>query len=215
MTKAISIIENNWQVLVTRASNKLIDCFKLRHSVFSEELRWVKTEQSKMEIDKYDFASTHVMAYQEDTVKGYMRITPEHSPWLLNDTFSFLIEDKNYQFEKNSAEVTRLAVDIISRDAKVKDTFTVCDLLIKGLLAHAQQNNIQYWYIVVSRQILSLLKRKGLPCEILGKTVTMPDGVRTVAAKIDVRQFISACNQFYLTNTAPEPAENISYLQAA
>ena len=77
-------------------------------------------------------------------MKGYMRITPEHSTWLLNDIFSFLIEDKNYQFEKNSAEVTRLAVDIISRDAKVKDTFTVCDLLIKELLAHAQQNNIQY-----------------------------------------------------------------------
>ena len=47
MTKAISIIDNNWQVLVTRASNKLIDCFKLRHSVFSEELRWVKQNKVK------------------------------------------------------------------------------------------------------------------------------------------------------------------------
>ncbi|WP_281559350.1 acyl-homoserine-lactone synthase [Thalassomonas sp. RHCl1] len=211
MENNIFMQENGFDLAVSKKHKLLIDCYKLRHDVFAKELEWVAEEDNRLEIDKFDFASNHIVISQNQKVNAYMRVTPKHSPWLLTDTFSFLInEGRDHEFLDNSVEVTRLAVDAQFRKLKIHQQFTLCDMLIKGLLQFSLENNIKHWYIVVSQEIFSLLNRRGLDCQQLGKTTVMPDGVRTLAARIDVETFIENCAAYYLDFNMQEQEQQLA-----
>ena len=199
MENNILMQENGFELAVAKKHILLKNCFKLRHDVFAKELGWVAEEEDNLEIDKFDFTSNHILISQNQKVNAYMRITPQHTPWLLTDTFSFLLnEGKEHKFLDNSVEITRLAVDEKLRRLKLNQQFTLCDMLIKGLLKFSLENNIKHWYIVVSQEIFALLNHRGLDCKQLGKTTIMPDSVRTIAARIDVESFIENCPDYYL-----------------
>ena len=205
MNNVINISENGFNLAVAKRHRLLNDCYRLRHDVFAQELGWVDEDNQGLERDKFDFASNHILISQNKKVNAYMRITPKHAPWLLTDTFSFLInEGKDHEFLDNSLEVTRLAVDAKFRSLRLHQQFTLCDMLIKGLIKYSLENDITHWYIVVSLEIYNLLNRRGFDCKKLGKVTTMPDGVRTLAARIDIQEFIENCAAYYLDFTIPE-----------
>lgn len=195
----ISLNEYGFDLSVSRSHQLIHECYELRHQVFAEELKWVDTNTDQQEVDQFDLSSSHIVASMEGSVKGYMRITPENNRWLLTEVFPFLIENyEEHQFLDNSVEVTRLAVDQAFRGNKEHNNFSMLDMLIKGLLQYSLKSECKHWYIVVSEQVFRLLNKKGLNCVPLGPVVKMPDGVRTLAARIDVDEFVSNCDEYFL-----------------
>ncbi len=70
----------------------LEEAFKLRHRVFVEELKWEALRKSDgREIDQFDGPQcTYLLAVDQDTVVGHLRMTPTTYPHLLADVHAHL-----------------------------------------------------------------------------------------------------------------------------
>ncbi|KFX71174.1 hypothetical protein TMS3_0104365 [Pseudomonas taeanensis MS-3] len=171
---------------------------RLREAVFARELRWVRESATGLEHDSFDADSVHVAVSHGWHAAGYLRITPQGAPWMLQQCFDFLL-DPHQQAAVccNSMEVSRLAVAREYRGRRMLGRFGVFDLLIKGLVQHSQQSAVRYWWVVVAEPIYRLLLSKGLPCTRLGPIVRMPDGVETLAVRIDLHAFLNYADPFY------------------
>jgi len=201
MEKVVIMQEKGYEMSVASMHNLQRECFKLRYDVFYKELGWVKDNKEKLEIDKYDSFSKNVVISNGFKVNAYSRITPADKPWLLKDSFSFLIDEgQSHNFLSSSIEITRFAVDAESRRKRVEGGYTLLDMMIKGLVKYSVEHQIKNWYVVIKEEVSILFRRRGLTCHALGETVVMPDGVRTLAARINVEEFIKKCEAYYLSD---------------
>ena len=201
--EGIIIQENGYDMSVAAVHSLQEECYKLRHDVFYDELGWVHENRDRLEIDQFDSFSKNVVISNKGRVNAYLRITPADKPWLLKESFSFLIdEEANQNFYESSIEVTRFAIDAESRNRKLSGRYTILDLMIKGLIKLSVENQVKHWYVVLTKEVSILFRRRGLNCHPLGKTVVMPDGVKTLAARIDVEEFITNCQGYYLSDVA-------------
>lgn len=189
---------SGYTLSVAKDINNIDTFYDLRERVFAQELNWVPASANGLEIDEFDAHSIHVAVTHNAVAAGYLRLTPYGRPWMLTEHFKFLLEQEElHNLQRNSMEISRLAVSSQYRGQAILDEFGVFDLLIKGITLHALENGVRYWYVVVSAKIHRLLLSKGLPCERVGPTVLMPDGVRTLAARIDVDLFSHYADSFY------------------
>ncbi|MCZ4324345.1 acyl-homoserine-lactone synthase [Pseudomonas anguilliseptica] len=188
----------DFRLIIDPHLSQLTACLELREAVFARELRWVATSVDGQERDVFDPFSVHVAVIHRWRPAGYLRITPYGSPWMLSACFDFLLEPGvSERFEPDSLEVSRLAVERQYRGHKQLGAFGVFDLLIKGIIEHSLNTATRYWYVVVAEPIYRLLLSKGLPCERLGPLVQMPDGVQTLAVRIDLTAFLAVAPQFF------------------
>lgn len=188
----------DFRLIVDPRMTQLPACMELREAVFARELRWVPTSADGQERDLFDPFSVHVAVIHRWRPAGYLRLTPYGSPWMLSECFDFLLEPGIAEnFEPDSLEVSRLAVERQYRGHKQLGSFGVFDLLIKGIVDHSLSTAARYWYVVVAEPIHRLLLSKGLPCERLGPLVQMPDGVQTLAVRIDLTAFLAVAAPFF------------------
>jgi N-acyl-L-homoserine lactone synthetase len=191
-------ISRDYRLIVSPHPSQLPACLELREAVFAHELRWVPSSPDGRERDQFDPFSVHVAVIHRWRSAGYLRLTPYGAPWMLSECFDFLLEPGAARdFETDSLEVSRLAVDRQYRGHKQLGAFGVFDLLIKGIIDHSLASGARYWYVVVAEPIYRLLLNKHLPCERLGPLVTMPDGVRTLAVRIDLMAFLAIAAPFF------------------
>lgn len=178
--------------------HQLAECQRLRERVFAHELGWVAPSGDGRELDSFDKGSLHVAVLLHWQVVGYLRVTPVASPWMLDHCFTFLLDStRDSARPRDSLEVSRLAVEPAYRGRTDRQGFSVLDWLIRGLVEHAGRLGCRYWYVVLARPVYQLLQAKGMDCQLLGDTRRMPDGVETLAARIDMEHFLAQAPTFY------------------
>lgn len=198
----------NFRLVLSPHLHQMAAYQRLREAVFAHELGWVPASADGLERDAFDTSSLHVAVSHRWRAAGYLRLTPEGAPWMLNECFDFLLApESRHAIPANSLEISRLAVAQEYRGVSLLGAYGVFDLLIKGIIEHSLSAGVRYWYVVVAEPIHRLLLSKGLPCERLGPQVRMPDGVQALALRIDLDSFLANAPTFYSAGLAVPPAQ--------
>ena len=187
-------IEDGVRLKIAQREDDKNKAYKLRHILFSQELKWVPESEDGREIDEYDTSAVMLIAQDsQNQVLGHMRIHPPETPFMIEDEFSQLLH-KSCHIKKTPdiVEVTRCGVAPWARSLKFRTPWGSADvftLLIKGTYAWCLEHGCNYVYAVTDHKVIRLLKMRGFPVEPLGEPTLMPDGVIAVAFGIDWRRF--------------------------
>ena len=206
--------EPEYKIKFPLKNNQLINSYKLREQVFCKELNWAQSTKELLEIDEFDKNSQHLgVTDKHDNLLGTLRFTPSQHEWLMEKYFEDLLPlDFRYLKNRNSAEVTRMAIDSDSRAICVIDGRSIADLLYKGIYDYCKLNKLTRVYIVVSTSVLRHLKIRRMPVKSIGKSKVMPDGVKAVAAVIDWEVLMNSDNtkdkRFLKWLNKPTPSHN-------
>ena len=131
--------------------------------------------------------------YKKGRLLAFIRLILPQTTFMLEREFSLLVgAEHKIRKEDDTVEVSRLCIAPEARDYAVSGSFgsqSLSMLLYKGVYHWCDRWNIRHLYLVVEQKIYRLLHLKGFPCKIIGKPITMPDGVIAVAATMDWREF--------------------------
>ena len=182
--------KNTQYVAKVLEQEELHQAHSLRYKIFSEELKWTKPSNLQLEFDSYETDSVSFGVFdQEHTLKASLRLIPSNRTYMLERDFPFLVKD-DHQIKKSpdTAEITRLCVEMEARKTIIEYPFggnSISLLLYRALYQWCRCHEVRYLYMVVERKVFRLLNRLGFPCEAIGDSVKMPDGVTAIAALLD------------------------------
>jgi len=192
---SILIREGKFIVKNITDSFEKIQAYYLRHRIFCQELAWVQPSADYLEIDRYDKNAVFFGVFDKFSHKllAFLRLIIPEGVFMLEQEFSLLVEP-NYIIRKKSdtVEVSRLCVAPEARDKKIIGSFGIYNIsmfLYKGVYQWCIKNHVRYLYLVVEHKIYRLLRIRGFPCKMIGKPIQMDNGVVTVAAIMDWREF--------------------------
>lgn len=190
------ISENGFTVKCITSESEKNASFKLRHTIFSKELKWVPMRDNCREIDGYDREATYIGVFDKlQNLAAMVRVIRSNSTFMLEKEFPFLLADHLPRKEHDTVELSRLCVAPEARSVTLTDNFGlhgVSTFLYKGVYHWCLKNKVRYVYLVVEQRVFRLLCAKGFPCKPVGDPVAMPDGVEAVAALLDWREFENA-----------------------
>ncbi len=199
----LCIREGNFMLKTLEDDDEKSQGYRLRHTVFSEELRWVAQTESRMEKDAYDCHAIPIgILDARNRLLAYSRMILPHRAFMIEKEFSGLLSSTHkVKKEDDTAEVSRLCVSPEARNVSVSGNFgahSLSMLLYKGIYHWCAKIRIRYIYIVVDYKIYRLFWAKGFPCRPVGEPVAMPDGCIAVAAMVDFEELVAL-------NTARRP----------
>lgn len=177
-------------VVKTLRGEELRKSYRLRHTVFAESLKWVPASADGEEVDMYDlWGSTVGLLDQDGTLLGMARLIPSSGRFMLENEFGALLpRNYNIRKERDTAEITRLAVNPAIRDPKLSTRIMLT--VLKGIYQWAVENEVRYYYLEVEQRFLRALRMFGFPCEPVGPAVQLPPaGATAVAAVYDMWRF--------------------------
>jgi N-acyl-L-homoserine lactone synthetase len=174
----------------TLRGEELKKSYRLRHHVFAESLKWVPASEDREEVDMYDlWGSTVGLLHPDGTLLGMARLIPSSGRFMLENEFGALLpRDYVIRKERDTAEITRLAVNPEIRDPKLSTRIMLA--VLKGIYQWAVENEVRYYYLEVEQRFLRALRMFGFPCEPVGPPVQLPPaGATAVAAFYDMMCF--------------------------
>ena len=186
----IEFYEGEFLVKTLKEEPDLQQAYRLRHRVFAETLQWVRPTDDGKEMDLYDLWGVTVGLFGSDgALLGMARLLPSVGKFMLENEFGVLLpEDYAIRKERDTAEITRLAVNPDIRDSKLSTKIMLG--VLKGIYQWAVENEIRYYYLEVEHRFLRALRMLGFPCEPIGPVVQLPPaGVGAVAALYDMARF--------------------------
>jgi acyl homoserine lactone synthase len=200
---AVCIREGGFILKTLEGDDERSRGYRLRHTVFSEELGWVPRSESHMEKDEYDSHAIPIgILDAQKRMLAYSRTILPRRTFMIEKEFSRLVSPNHHiRKDDDTAEVSRLCVSSEARSTIVCSnlgTHSLSMLLYKGIYHWCAGNRIRYIYIVVDYKIYRLFWAKGFPCRPVGEPVTMPDGCIAVAAMVDFEELVAL-------NTAKRP----------
>jgi len=193
---AVCIREGGFILKTLEGDEDRIRGYRLRHTVFSEELGWVARSESHIEKDGYDSHAIPIgILDARKRMLAYSRVILPHRTFMIEKEFSCLVSSNHkIRKEDDTAEVSRLCVSLEARNTSVsgnRGTHSLSMLLYKGIYHWCARNRVRYIYIVVDYKIYRLFWAKGFPCRPVGEPVAMPDGCIAVAAMVDFEELVS------------------------
>jgi N-acyl-L-homoserine lactone synthetase len=191
---SIRIEEGGYVVKTIVEEDDLVKAYRLRHSVFAEELRWVPEASNELEIDEYDAHAVHFGVFDaQERLVAYVRLLTADHPFMLEREFRCVLgQDRSIRKNADTAELTRFCVDATARAQMIvteMGVFGVFMLLFKGVYDWCLQQGIGIIYGVTEKVIHKLLTIKGYPYRMIGMPKHMPDGVVALAVILDWREF--------------------------
>lgn len=177
-------------LIKTLRGEELKQSYRLRHNVFAESLKWVPASEDREEVDMYDlWGSTVGLLHPDGTLLGMARLIPSSGRFMLENEFGALLpRDYVIRKERDTAEITRLAVNPEIRDPKLSTRIMLA--VLKGIYQWAVENEVRYYYLEVEQRFLRALRMFGFPCEPVGPPVKLPPaGATAVAAFYDMLCF--------------------------
>lgn len=195
-TTAVCIREGGFVLKALEGDDERSRGYRLRHTVFSEELGWVARSESHMEKDEYDSHAVQIgILDARNRMLAYSRMILPHRTFMIEKEFSRLISSNHkIRKEDDTVEVSRLCVAFEARNTIVRGNggaHSLSMLLYKGIHHWCARNRIRYIYIVVDYKIYRLFWAKGFPCRPVGEPVSMPDGCIAVAAMVDFEELVA------------------------
>lgn len=168
--------------------------YRLRHLIFSEQLKWVPRAEDGLEIDAYDEVAVHFGVFdQGGKLQAYVRLLTADRTFMIEKEFLSVIGiDHPIRKERNTCELTRFCVDPEARSEVVRcdcGSFDITMLLFKGVYLWCLDHGVRFIYGVTDMVIRKFLNMKGLPYESMGKPKRMPDGVVAIAVMLDWMKF--------------------------
>jgi acyl homoserine lactone synthase len=188
--RGLAFYEGEFLVKTLEGKAELTQAYQLRHKVFAETLRWVPPTEDGQEMDMYDLWGETVGLFGYDGILlGMARLLPSSGKFMLENDFGALLpEGYAIRKERDTAEITRLAVNPDIRDPKLSSR--VMRGVLKGIYQWAVENEIRYYYLEVEHRFLRVLRMLGFPCEPIGPVVKLPPaGTEAVAALYDMVRF--------------------------
>src|SRR2546422_9955223 len=133
-------------------SDELAKAYRLRHKVFAETLRWVSPSEDGQEMDIYDLWGTSIGLVRHDgQLLGLARLLPASGEFMLErDLRALLPQGHVLRKERDTAEITRLALDPAIRDKGLSAHLMLS--LIKGIYQWALVHDVRYFYLEVEHR---------------------------------------------------------------
>jgi len=194
--------------------------FRLRHEVFSEELKWAPISGDGKEVDSYDNSFARYLGVfdaRQGLLLGYARLIASPRPFMIDREFANLTSDEQ-RIEKSMdmAEITRLCVQKNGRKADY--ILRVSNLLYKGIYLWSLNMGIRHLVMVVDRRYYRLLRFTGIPVKKVGDFMVMPDSVHAAVIRLDLNEFREVGKEkspkfYYWVTTRPDrvPSPGLSH----
>jgi len=184
----------------------LIDgMYRLRHTVFSERLKWTSLTPDGRERDIYDRLNPVYLICRNPSgdVIGCWRLLPTVGPYMLKDIFAHLLHGHPAPESEDCWEISRFAIDPELRDYDSLGAVgrVVGDMLIE-LFDFAERYGIRRIVAASDIRFDRILQRAGLETQHFGPHVRMENS-SAVAGWADISPINRTRIEARLT---PEPA---------
>ena len=143
-TLGVCIREGGFILKTLEGDGEKSQAYRLRHSVFSEELGWVPRSASQMEKDEYDSHAIPIgIIDAQNTMLAFSRLVLPNRTFMIEKEFSCLVRsDHRVRKEGDTAEVSRLCVSSEARSTLICEnlgTHSLSMLLCKGNITGASE----------------------------------------------------------------------------
>lgn len=179
---------NSLRVKVVSNQHELYQSFRLRHTVFAEQLQWIPLQSDKLDIDRYDEWSDTICAYLDNKLAGSVRMTQAPHPFMIENEFKPCVEGLHtVKKTPDTAEITRLAIDPAYRTSLV-----TMKTIFSGMHEWCIDRNVRYTYMVSDYRLLKVVQRLGWPFVQVGATLPLPPAEAvSVCALLDLHDLPS------------------------
>lgn len=168
---------------------------RLRHQEFIERQSYSVKVFDGMEFDEYDTLASLYLVYCEDGkhVLGCSRLTPIRLGCMLQDHFSYLVDDPSIYAAPDTWEGTRFCID--SRLPADKRLHILRQISVGYLECALHSGMARIIGLMPTLILRSVFERNGIALERLGKPQAIGDHAKIQAACIDVTldQYQRAC----------------------
>jgi acyl homoserine lactone synthase len=177
--------------------------YRLRHSIFCGELKWVLQSTNGMEHDEYDDNAIFFGVFDgQQRLVSFLRLILPNRQFMMEKAFLSLVDPSHrIRKEADTAEISRLCVAPEVRNSRTGGNFGVHKislLLCKAVYQWCKLNNVRFLYAVTELKVYRLYCLTGFLYRTIGTPVKMPDGVTAVAVMLD-------WDEFELVNAAKRP----------
>ncbi len=174
---------------------RLVEAYRLRHSVFSVELGWTRVAKDGLEHDEYDNGAVMLGLYDNQGIfYGCLRVVPPCAKFMLEGVFSGILGgSKQLSKTRFTAEASRLCITPAGRRRRISNGCggrSLAHLLLKGLHRWCMKNGVRSVYAVADDKTIGLYRKWMLPIRVIGGPFAMGDGARSYAIRLfweDVR----------------------------
>ncbi|MFC3396073.1 acyl-homoserine-lactone synthase [Brenneria rubrifaciens] len=151
-------------------SNKEIDeLFTLRKETFKDRLNWSVNCINGMEFDEYDGENTnYILGVKNKTIVCSVRMIEMKYPNMITGTFFNYFNEIKIP-EGNYIESSRFFVDRERARALIGNNNPVCLMLFLSMINYARNYHYDGIYTIVSRSMLTILKRSGWRLSVVGE----------------------------------------------
>ncbi len=173
------------------------DAFRLRASVFADELGWVPLPRDGIERDRCDAEALHFAAFalgrgRQPRLAGYARVLLPAQTFMLEREFAALLAGQPFHPSAARAfEVSRFVVHPAYRGRLDASQRTVADHLARAIARWAVVQHRTDLYAVCEERHIRALRMRGLPFVRLGVPVESQPGVRARAARLSLPEAAS------------------------
>ena len=181
---------NGYSTFVVGDLEMLHDVYGLRHQVYCDELKWVKSLPSKIEVDQFDSESIHfAVTDPQGNVIATIRTLDMHQDWFVDQYFSpTLVYSTALLKQQKTVEASRLAINPKYRQLKLaSNNITALDMLLTCLIDYSSDVQGREMALITTTPLMGVtLKRRGVAIEQVGPILTMVDGCKVASFMCDL-----------------------------
>lgn len=136
------------------------DLYRLRKEIFHDRLGWDVSYIQDMEFDKYDKTGTkYILGIYKNKIICSVRFIKTEQPNMITHTFHKHFKD--VELPKNQIESSRFFVDKNNASQLLGKSYPVSNMLFLATINYARQFGFSGIYTIVSRAMLTILRRSG------------------------------------------------------
>lgn len=150
------------ELMTTRAS----ELYRLRKQTFSDRLGWDVVCSQGMESDEFDGPGTHyILGLFEGQLICSVRFTALSQPNMITHTFHDCFS--TVALPEEGIESSRFFVDKARARSLLGENYPISQILFLAMVNWAQQQNYTCIHTIVSRAMLTILRRSGWQISVL------------------------------------------------
>ena len=173
------------------------ELYRLRKQNFHDRLGWEVVCNKDMEFDEYDTLETkYILGVHKGELICSVRFTSLDKPNMITHTFKKCFYD--VEIPSEGIESSRFFVDKARAKKALGDKFPLSRILFLSMVNWARHNGFDGIYTIVSRAMLTILKRSGWQYQLL-KEASLSDKEKIYliylpAGEVDQLQIASGVN---------------------
>lgn len=159
----LKLFDVSYEELKTTRSEEL---YKLRKTTFSDRLGWDVVCSQGMESDEFDLPGTrYILGICEGQLICSVRFIPLSRPNMITHTFNASFD--SITLPTVGTESSRFFVDKARARRLLGERYPISQVLFIAMINWAQQNHHAHIHTIVSRAMLTVLKRSGWNISVL------------------------------------------------